>query len=249
METRIKLINGKCAVNVLARDPDNARELYEAAEGSIIIGVLVKKFPTDDECIDYIRQLQGVVDVVSIGLGQGDPGAWQRVATVAAGVDAGHVNQVFPATAYTIGLLKARGLDHQIVNALVAPSGKPGWVRISTGPLSEKCQEQAVVPAEVAATMVKEIGGQSIKFFPIEGTKHLDEVRAMARAAVQAGITMFEPTGGLTPDNVDQVVAACLEEGCQVVTPHIYGALVDKRTGLTNVAAVKEIMVKLQKLG
>jgi 2-dehydro-3-deoxy-phosphogluconate aldolase len=44
---------------------------------------------------------------------------------------------------------------------------------------------------------LSELNIPSVKFYPIGGDKHLGEVAAMVKAAVKAGITMFEPTGGI----------------------------------------------------
>ena len=55
----------------------------------------------------------------------------------------------------------------------------------------------------------------------------------MAAAAVKAGIPVMEPTGGLSPDNVREVVKICLDAGCERVIPHIYTSIIDKETKLT----------------
>ena len=44
-------------------------------------------------------------------------------------------------------------------------------LKLSTGPLSKDCEEPALVPADTAIAMIKEMGGNSIKFFPMGGSE------------------------------------------------------------------------------
>ena len=59
------------------------------------------------------------------------------------------------------------------------------------------------------------------------------DVQALAEACAKYGVPIVEPTGGLDPDNVAQVVKVCLDAGVERVIPHIYTSIVDKATGRT----------------
>ncbi|MCL4425079.1 MAG: KDGP aldolase [Firmicutes bacterium] len=241
------MFKGVCALNLLARDATNAKEVAEAVGGHLAIGVMVKEVQDLKDAIVRVLEIKDAVGLVSVGLGAGDPSQWERVVEVAAATDPGHVNQVFPAAAYTVGYLKAKGLRENIVNALVSPSGRIGEVVISTGPRSEKSRP-ALVQAETAAAMLREVGVSSVKFFPAGGDSRMEEVKAMAQAAAKAGIPIFEPTGGIDEKNIGAVVSACVEAGCQVVVPHVYTAIVDKSTGLTSPAAAAALFRELKKV-
>lgn len=233
-------------LNVLASNVENARQLAEAAEGNIYIGVMVKPFPTIDEAVEAVNELQARDIPVSVGLGAGDPAQWQKVVDVAVRTKPAHVNQVYPAAGHTIAAMEAAGSKCTIVNALIRPSGQAGQVSVLTGPISGKYNEY--ISCAAAAALLQESNIPSVKFYPIGGDKHLDEVAAMVKAAVAAGITMFEPTGGIDVKSVEAVVKTCLDNGATTVVPHIYTALVDQETGLTDPAAVKALLARLNKL-
>lgn len=245
---RLPLLNGRVAVNLLARDAANAREVWEATEGHAAIGVLLADHPSVEAAVRQVRSFQEVIPVVSVGLGAGDPNQWQRVADTALQTDPGHVNQVFPAAGYTVGALRAKGMaGGNVVNALVSPTGIPGRVIISTGPRSSHTPA-AQVDCATAAAMLAEVGVDSVKFFPIEGDARLPEVAAMAKAAAEAGIPVFEPTGGITVANVARVVETCLKAGSPVVMPHIYSAIIDKETGRTRPADAAALLAEIRRV-
>lgn len=227
-------------LNVLAKDINNAQEITKAANGQVYIGLMVKNFASVDEAVQVVNEYQAAGIHVSVGLGAGDPAQWRKVADVAAKTKPAHVNQVFPAAGYTIGVLEGVGSTHTLVNALVTPSGIPGKVSVLTGPLSQAYKEY--ISCDAAATLLKEIGIPSVKFYPIGGDKHLDEVAAMVKAAVKQGITTFEPTGGIDAHSVFKVVETCVANGARTIIPHIYTAFADKTTGLTNAADVAALL-------
>lgn len=233
-------------VNVLAADAQNAKEIVEAANGNVFIGVMVKSFPTVEAAAERVKEMQALGVPVSVGLGAGDPAMWLKVAQTAALTKPAHVNQVFPGAGYTLAALKAVGSEKTIVNALIRPSGVAGKVSTLTGPLSQAFDEY--ISCDAAAAAVKEMGIPSVKFYPIGGAKHLDELAAMVKAAVKAGITMFEPTGGINAECVAEVVKTCLENGAETVVPHIYTAFVDKSTGRTDPKKVADALAKLHQL-
>lgn len=238
-------MSGKPAVglNVLAKDVDNAKRITEAAKGNAMIGVMVKSFPSVEAAADQVEALQAAGVQVSVGLGAGDATQWEKVAEVAARTKPAHVNQVFPAAGYTLGALRQAGSAHTLVNALVQPSGEPGKVFVTTGAKSRAFTE--ALTCEAAAAMLADIGVHSVKLFPIEGTKRLDEVAAMVKAAAAQGITMFEPTGGIDTETVARVVEVCAENGARRIIPHVYTSIVDPATGLTRLEDVRQLIARL----
>ncbi|HBS43462.1 MAG TPA: 2-dehydro-3-deoxyphosphooctonate aldolase, partial [Paenibacillus sp.] len=68
-----RFYKGRTALNVLAKDIANAKEIYEAAEGYVLVGVLSKDYKTVEEAVTAMKQYgQEIEDAVSIGLGAGD---------------------------------------------------------------------------------------------------------------------------------------------------------------------------------
>lgn len=227
-------------LNVLAADLENAKNIVEATDGRVYIGIMVKNFSLAEDAAELILKWQEAGIPVSVGLGDADPAVWKKVADTAILTKPVHVNQVYPAAGYTIAALQAVGSPSTIVNALVRPSGTAGKVSILTGPDSQHFDE--FISCEAAAAALKEIGIPSVKFYPVGGDQHLDEIAAMVKAAVGAGITMFEPTGGIGADSVEAVVRTCLENGAKLVVPHVYTAFVDKKTNKTEPLQVKKTL-------
>jgi 2-dehydro-3-deoxy-phosphogluconate aldolase len=232
--------NHKVIFNCLAKDVENAQELVKVGGGRVLIGLMVKAFPDEQSAIKEVLLYKENNIPVSVGLGAADPAQWKKVADVSAQTIPNHINQVYPASAYTLGRMEELGASETIINAVINPSGTPGRVIISTGPTSSKFEEN--VSAEVAATMLAEMGVHSVKFYPIDGDKRLDEVAAMAKAAAAAGIKYFEPTGGISLDNVEAIVKTCLENGAEVVIPHLYTSLIDKKTGKTKPEYIQQLV-------
>ncbi|WP_110929136.1 KDGP aldolase [Bacillus massiliglaciei] len=232
--------NKNVIFNCIAKDVENAKEIVQVAGNRVLIGIMVKSFPDTQSAVDEVTLYQEQNIPVSVGLGAGDPAVWKQVADVSAATLPKHINQVFPASAYTLGRLEEAGAANTIINALVKPSGIPGQVIIATGPDSSRFEE--TVSADLAAVMLAEMGVDSVKFYPIEGDKRLEEVAAMAKAAADAGIKYFEPTGGITVENVDVIVKTCLESGAETVIPHLYTSLVDRDTGETKIEYMKKLI-------
>lgn len=230
-------------LNVLAKDVDNAVQIAEAAQGNVMIGVMVKSFATVEAAVERVKALQAAGVTVSVGLGAGDPTQWEKVVGVAVRTKPPHVNQVFPAAGYTLGALKQAGSPDTLVNALIQPSGEPGKVIVTTGAASRGYAE--ALSCDAAAALLADVGVPSVKLFPIEGTKRLDEVAAMVKAAVARGITMFEPTGGIDAETVARVVEVCADYGAERIVPHVYTSIVDPATGLTRVDEVRRLLDRL----
>ncbi len=236
----------RICLNVLANSVENAKACYEAAEGHVILGVLSKNYDTDEEAIEDMKRYQEATDnALSVGLGAGDPNQSQMVSRLSKVLQPQHVNQVFTGVGASRALL---GQSETVVNGLVSPTGKPGYVNIATGPLSSAAPE-AVVPIETAIALLKDMGGSSIKYFPMKGLAHREEYEAVAKACA-AHDFYLEPTGGIDLDNFEEIVKIALDAGVKKVIPHVYSSIIDKETGDTRVEDVKtltDIMKKLVK--
>lgn len=237
---RLDFYRDKVIVNLLARDLDNAVEVADVLDGHVLVGVLTKNYSTVDSCVSVVKEYMKKLTNVSVGLGAGDPKQWKMVAEVAAQTDPGHANEVFTGAMYCQGALAAAGCTNTIVNCLISPTGIPGKVKISTGPVSSQGKD-LVVDVEDAMALMKDLGLPSIKYFDIHGTAHLEELKVVASAAVKAGIPVMEPTGGIAPDNAKEIVKICYDAGCEKIIPHVYSSIINKETKLTQVDLVKKI--------
>ncbi|MCM3702254.1 2-dehydro-3-deoxy-phosphogluconate aldolase [Paenibacillus macerans] len=240
-----RFYKNRVALNVLAKDIANAKEVFEAAEGCVLVGVLSKDYATVEEAVTAMKQYgREIDDAVSIGLGAGDNRQAAVVAEIAKHYPGSHINQVFPAVGATRANL---GAQDSWINSLVSPTGQAGYVNISTGPVSAAQQELAVVPVKAAIALVRDMGGNALKYFPMQGLSREDELRAVALACAEADFAL-EPTGGIDVDNFEAVLRIALEAGVPQVIPHVYSSIIDKETGKTNVADVlllTQIMKKL----
>lgn len=239
-------LEDRICLNVLANSVENAKACYEAAEGHVILGVLSKKYDTDEAAIEDMKRYQEATNnALSVGLGAGDPNQSQMVSRLSQVLQPQHVNQVFTGVGASRALL---GQSETVVNGLVSPTGKPGYVNIATGPLSSSAPE-AAVPIETAIALLKDMGGSSIKYFPMKGLTHREEYEAVAKACA-AHDFYLEPTGGIDLDNFEEIVKIALDAGVKKVIPHVYSSIIDKETGDTRTEDVKtltEIMKKLVK--
>lgn len=244
---KFNFYKGRVAVNLLAKNLENAKEVAKVLDNNVVIGVLSKEFSTVEEGVAYIKSWQDDIPAISVGLGAGDPNQWKMAAHMAAATDPGHVNQVFTSAGYTAGLLDGCNCVNTIVNALVSPTGEIGKVKISTGPISSE-GEEAIVDIDTALKMLKDVGVNSIKFFHMKGTKYLDELAEVAKACVRVGIPIIEPTGGITVENIYDIVKVCIDAGCERIIPHVYSSIIDKETGLTNPEMVSSLYTEIKKV-
>ena len=236
----IQFYNNKVAINVLAKDIDNAKEIVEAIDGHVAIGVLSKQFKTVEEGIVEVKKWLKEIPTVSVGLGSGDPTQWEKAAKIAAATDPGHVNEVFTGAPVAAGMLMANGATNTMINSLMSPTGIVGKVKISTGPLSRN-GEGAIVDVETAVLMLKDMAVDSVKFFPMGGLKSIDELKAVAQACAKYDLPLLEPTGGINVENFKEILKVCLDAGVNRVMPHLYNSIVDKTTGKTNVEDIKKL--------
>ncbi|MBW4084369.1 KDGP aldolase [Paenibacillus sp. S150] len=233
-----RFYKGRVALNVLARDIGNAKEVFEAAGGHVLVGVLSKDYATVEEAVAAMEACGREIDgAVSIGLGAGDNRQAAVVAEIARHYGGSHINQVFPAVGATRANL---GGKDSWINSLVSPAGQPGYVNISTGPASAAGAQRAVVPVKAAIALVRDMGGNALKYFPMQGLSREAELRAVAEACAEESFAL-EPTGGIDPDNFGAILSIALGAGVPQVIPHVYTSIIDRDTGLTRPADVREL--------
>ena len=74
----INFYRNKVAINVLAKDIANAREIYDAAEGHAVIGILSAQFSSVEEGVLEVKRWMTDVPSISVGLGAGDPAQYYK---------------------------------------------------------------------------------------------------------------------------------------------------------------------------
>lgn len=234
----IKWYKDRVVLNCLAGSHENAKDIYAAANGSALVGVLSANYPDVPSAVEdmkvYNEELEGNL---SVGLGGGNPAQWKAVGDIAKEVKANHYNQVFTAVSYTRANV---GNDEAMVNVLVSPTGTPGLVKISTGPLSGKAEKPVLADVETAILMAKDMGGSSLKFFPMGGLKSIEELKVVAAACAKHDF-ILEPTGGIDLNNIEEILRVIVDAGVKKFVPHVYSSIVDKATGNTKIEDVKTI--------
>ncbi|MFP2239474.1 2-dehydro-3-deoxy-phosphogluconate aldolase [Pseudescherichia vulneris] len=234
----------RVCLNVLAGSKANASEVYEAAEGHVLVGVLSKNYPDVASAVTDMREYAALIDnALSVGLGAGDPNQSEMVSLISREVQPQHVNQVFTGVATSRALL---GQNETVVNGLVSPTGTPGMVKISTGPLSSKAPD-GIVPVETAIALLKDMGCSSIKYFPMGGLKSRDEYQVVAEACARHDFWL-EPTGGIDLENYSEILKIALDAGVKKVIPHIYSSIIDKESGNTRPDDVRTLLEMTKKL-
>jgi uncharacterized protein (TIGR03581 family) len=245
MNIEKRFYQNRVALNVLANSIENAKEVFEAAEGHVVVGVLSKDYPTVEAAVTAMKEYGAAIDeAVSIGLGAGDNKQAAVVAEIAKYYPGSHINQVFPA----VGATRANLAEKESwINSLVSPTGKVGYVNISTGPISSGASETAFVPIKAAIALVRDMGGNALKYFPMKGLKHEDEFRAVARACGEEGFAL-EPTGGIDLENFAKILEIALEAKVPKVIPHVYSSIINKETGKTNEEDVRKLLAITKEL-
>lgn len=244
MRLQPKYLKDRLCLNVLAGSVENAKDCYEAAEGHVVVGVLSKNYETDAAAIaDMKLYINATDNALSVGLGAGDPNQSAMVTRLTKVLQPQHVNQVFTGVGAS---REALGQSETVVNGLVSPTGRVGYVNIATGPLSSQ-MPAGVVPIETAIALLKDMGCSSIKYFPMKGLAHKEEYVAVAKACAAAQFYL-EPTGGIDLDNFEEIVQIALDAGVEKVIPHVYSSIIDGDTGLTRPADVKVLYDIMEKL-
>lgn len=222
---------------------DNAREIYDAAEGHVPVGVLSKNYPDVASAVADMRDYAKLIDnALSVGLGAGDPNQSAMVSEISRRCSRS-TSTVFTGVATSRALL---GQNETVVNGTVSPTGTPGMVKISTGPLSSGAAD-GIVPLETAIALLKDMGGSSIKYFPMGGLKHRAEFEAVAKACA-AHDFWLEPTGGIDLENYSEILKIALDAGVSKIIPHIYSSIIDKASGNTRPADVRQLLEMTKQL-
>lgn len=234
----------RVCLNVLAGSKENAREIWQAAEGHVLVGVLSKNYDSVASAVADMREYAALIDnALSVGLGAGDPNQSAMVSAISAEIQPQHVNQVFTGVATSRALL---GQSQTVVNGLISPTGTPGMVKISTGPLSSAAAD-GIVPVATAIALLKDMGGSSVKYFPMGGLKAVAEYKAVAQACAEQDFWL-EPTGGIDLENYETILQIALEAGVSKIIPHIYSSIIDKDTGNTRPEDVSTLLTITKKL-
>jgi uncharacterized protein (TIGR03581 family) len=234
----------RVCLNVLAGSKDNARDIYDAAQGHVLVGVLSKNYADVATAVADMKEYAALIEnALSVGLGAGDPRQSLMVSQISQQVQPQHVNQVFTGVGTSRALL---GQNDSVVNGLISPTGKVGWVKINTGPLSAS-QTDAIVPVETAIALLKDMGGSSVKYFPMGGLQTRDEFAAVARACAEHDFWL-EPTGGIDLENFEPIMEIALEAGVSKIIPHIYSSIIDSASGDTRPADVRTLLASVKKL-
>lgn len=236
MKSEINFYQGKVSLNVLAKDLENAKEIFDASDGHVLIGLLSANYDNDQEAIEDIKRYQETLNnAISIGLGAGSPEQSEMVKRISPEINPLHVNQVFTGLGSTVAL----NTDDVLVNALVSPTSEPGYVNIATGPKSSQ-KEEANIPIETAIAMIQDMGGHSLKFFPMNGLEEKEAYIKVAEACAENNM-ILEPTGGIDLENFEEIIRIALDAGVKKIIPHVYSSIIDPETNETRVADVKKL--------
>ena len=239
----LNFYKGRVCLNCLTNSVDNAKEIFEAANGHVAVGILSANYPDVEQAVEDMKRYQIAVDNnISVGLGAGNPGQWKAVADISGQIKPKHINQTFTAGGYT----RAKTGEGPFLNSMVAPCGKVGYVKISTGPLC-KDMEPAIVPVKTAIAMAKEQGADSLKYFPMGGLKVKEEFEAVATACAESGFGL-EPTGGIDLDNFSQILKIAVDAGVEHIIPHVYSSIIDKESGATRISDVVKLFDMIREI-
>lgn len=239
----LNFYKGRVCLNCLTNSVDNAKAIYEVAKGHVAVGILSANYPDAERAAEDMKRYQEAVDNnISVGLGAGNPGQWKAVADISGQIKPKHINQTFTAGGYT----RAKTGEGPFLNSMVAPCGKVGYVKISTGPLC-KDMEPAIVPVKTAIAMAKEQGADSLKYFPMGGLKVKAEYEAVAAACAESGFGL-EPTGGIDLDNFSEILKIAVDAGVEHIIPHVYSSIIDKETGATRISDVVKLFDMIQEI-
>ena len=123
---------------------------------------------------------QEIDEAVSIGLGAGDNGQGALVAAIAKYYPGTHINQVFPAVGATRANL---GEKDSWINSLVSLHRHVRLCQyLNWSELVQRIMSIAIVPVKTAIALVRDMGGNALKYFPMKGLSCEDEFRAVAQA-------------------------------------------------------------------
>ncbi|WAH36361.1 KDGP aldolase [Alicyclobacillus dauci] len=232
----IEWIHGRIAVSFLVKDAQNAKEVWEASEGTAFVTLSATNYVDLEQMQEDIATVREVAPAVSLALGGGaNPANWDRVFG-AGKMGANHLNQPFPTSGYT------KGVYSQLwVNAAVEPTGQPGVVKAPW--LSG---HDFTLSVDSVVSTLKATGVDAVKLHPIKGEIVMEELNVLAKAAGSAGILGFEPAGGVKLENVVHIVQTILSANVELVIPHIFSDAIDKESGKTRPDYVAQVVRTLR---
>ena len=74
--------NDRVCLNVLGGSLENAKEIYEAAEKYVAVGVLSADYPDVPSAVEDMKKYMDVLEGnLSVGLGGGNPAQWKGTYT------------------------------------------------------------------------------------------------------------------------------------------------------------------------
>jgi len=212
----LEFIAGRVALSVLADDPANARDIWDAGRGSVLPAVAAARYPDARAFCDAVSACRSAVPSVSAALGGGaDVRQWHKV--LAAGHNgAGHLNQPLSTAGY------AKGACPQAwVNGVVIPGSRSRVLLETVGGAEIELSPTA------AAQLVREAQLDALKLHPALPDTPVSAIVEVAQAAAEAGVTAFEPAGGLDLDATPRLLARLLEVPRLLFIPHVFGAVRD----------------------
>ncbi len=116
---KLNFYKGRVCLNCLTNSVENAREIYEAAQGYVAVGILSADYPDIISAVVDMKKCQAAVDNnISVSLGAGNPGQWKVVAEISGQIKPKHINQTFTAGGYT----RAKAGEGPFLNSMVAPA-------------------------------------------------------------------------------------------------------------------------------
>lgn len=211
-------------INIQTHDLAQAEKAHLKYGEQICIGVLARDFSQISEGVELVRKMQDRGILVSVGLGDGSADQWRRSLDIARQTMPFHLNQVFSSAALSNALLKDAGAKTR-VNALVSPTNDANRLAVGTGPLSHKSSDSSL-EIKVVLDLLLESEVHSLKLYPLKGIQNRETLRNVARAVGERKMTL-EPTGGIDINNLEEILEICLQEGCELLMPHIYSSIKD----------------------
>ncbi|WP_066496700.1 KDGP aldolase [Abyssisolibacter fermentans] len=231
----LNAINNRVILNILSFSKEEGEKICKAANNSVLLGITAHDNSVE-EGVKLVKELKKVCSVISVALGgSGNVHNWKKVLKIADLSKAGHVNQPFSTSLYVNGWLR----EEQIVNALVKPiQGSNDKVIIQK--ISDKNDDYIEMNIDDAALIARESGITSIKILPVKSIKP-DDLKNIVSRFAKNGIKIIEIAGGLDETNMVEYINCCLEGGCEIVIPHIFGAVTDIKNKSTDIDKVKRI--------
>ena len=209
-------------INLLPRSDAEVKQIQDALGDRWYAGVVLKDFATLDEAEERVRSWTGLGANISVGLGDGSAQEWRRALEIAIRVESvPHLNQPWLSSAYAHGLLKGLGRD-MLVNCLIHPDPRGRGLTVAHD--IPETIVSSLTPDQCVA-ILHGLGLKSIKLYPMRGQAGRGVLEALADAmSGQCAPSIIEPSGGLSPEDLDWVYSMGEEYGV-VMIPHLYSSV------------------------